>query len=886
MKRIPCATYRLQFNRDFTFQQAAEILDYLAELGVSDLYASPLFEAGPQSTHGYDTCCFGKINPQLGSTEDFDRLTSALTERGIGLLLDIVPNHMSATVANPWWLDVLENGRASPYAGFFDINWRPNNPALHEKVLLPVLEDHYAKVLESGKLRLTCARGKFFISYYDRNFPVNPASIGEHGANDPSRVLEILNGKPGNARSFDKLDALIQRQRYRLAYWRVASEEINYRRFFDVTEMVALKMESPEVFRRTHELIFNWLAAGKVTGLRIDHPDGLWDPKEYLARLQGAMGDKKALYVVVEKILSGNEPLPADWPVEGTTGYDFLNRVNGLFVDGSNASAFNETYREFTGVDREFDEIAYHSRKQVLERSFASELNALTHRLKDIAARTRAGRAFTFSELHRATAEIIANFPVYRTYITENSTEVSEQDRKVIREAMRKARERTGVACALDFIEKILLLEIVAELEETGLRTTRKFVMKFQQLTGPAMAKGLEDTAFYRFNRLVSLNEVGGEPGRFGVSPAEFHEANRAIASRWPHTILASATHDTKRGEDVRARLNVLSEMPEKWRETLSRWSQINRDKKAILKNAPEPDSNAEYLLYQTLVGAWPPDADKPDGLKMFRSRISAFMLKAAKEAKEHTSWTEPNGAYEKALQDFIGRVLDDANEIFLSDLRRFAGPIAFFGRFNSLAQTLLKITSPGVPDFYQGSELWDLNLVDPDNRRPVDYETSRKLLSDLKKKFEHVEAGAREFFPAFLQNENSAAMKLFLIWRALIFRQSHRELFECGDYIPLSATGEKREHVVAFARTSKDRIALVVVPRLIFGLTRGAGVPPIGAELWNATELILPHIPPGSLFRNVFTREMVTTIERGGKFALEMGKVLQSFPVALLEKI
>jgi len=884
VKRIPCATYRLQFNRDFTFPQAREILDYLADLGISDLYASPLFEAGPQSTHGYDTCCFGKINPNLGSAEDFDRLTSALNERGMGLLLDVVPNHMSATLANAWWRDVLENGRASPYAEFFDIDWRPGNPALHDKVLLPVLEDDYAKVLENGKLRLTHEGGKFFIAYYDRNFPVNLASLAEIGVDDPARILKELNGTTGDARSFAKLDALIQRQHYRLAYWRVGAGEINYRRFFDISEMVALKMELPEVFRRTHELIFDWLAKRKITGLRIDHPDGLWDPKEYLACLQASAPDKP-IYVVVEKILSGNESLPSDWPVDGTTGYDFLNRANGLFVDGANAAAFDQIYRDFTGIESTFEDIVYRSRKQVLERSFASELKALTGRLKSLAASARSGRDFTFSELHSAAAEIIANFPVYRTYLTEKSSKVSEQDRKVIQEAVRKARERAGNAPAIDFIERVLLLEVRGD--ETGLSAAREFVMKFQQLTGPAMAKGLEDTAFYRFNRLISLNEVGGEPDRFGLSPAEFHEKNGAMAGQWPHTMLASATHDTKRGEDLRARLNLLSEMPTEWQGAVSRWSQINRDKKTIVKNAPAPDANTEYLFYQTLVGAWPPDADNSDGLKNFRLRVGAFMLKAAREAKDQTSWTEPDAAYEKALQDFVDRVLAGGeNEPFRFDVQRFAQRIAFFGRFNSLAQTLLKITSPGVPDFYQGSELCDLNLVDPDNRRTVDYAERKRLLSELKNKFEHVTDGKGEFFPALLRNENAAAMKLFLIWRALSFRKAQRELFDVGDYVPLAATGEKREHVVAFVRTWSGRMIVVAIPRLIFGLTGGAEQSPIGGEIWGATELTLPQATAGTLFRNVFTREVVTAVESRGSIALEMGKILQRFPVALLEKI
>jgi (1->4)-alpha-D-glucan 1-alpha-D-glucosylmutase len=928
MKRIPCATYRLQFNRGFTFRHAHEILDYLRELGISDVYASPLFAAGPQSTHGYDTCCFGQLNPNLGSPEDFERLTNALNDRGLGLLLDLVPNHMSASLANPWWVDVLQNGRDSAYAEFFDIDWRPNNSALRGKVLLPVLEDHYGKVLESGKLRLTFQEGEYFISYHDRNFPVNratvpaensarpmalrerlsrtesstsspsrPRSAGEdwgkvalgiqvEGTNHPTTVLNELNGTPGDARSFDKLDALIQRQHYRLAYWKVAAEEINYRRFFDVTEMVAVKMEMPEVFRATHELVFEWMKAGKVTGLRIDHPDGLWDPKQYLERLQ----KQDRPYVVVEKILSDDERLPADWPVEGTTGYDFLNRANGLFVDSFNALAFTEIYREFTGNDSNFAEIVYRSRQRVLARSFGSELNSLTHRLVGLAARTRCGRDFTFAELHRALAEVIANFPVYRTYVTADSTGVSESDRQVIRSAVRAGSERAGGevdGAGFEFIERLLLLELKDELDESGLKNAREFVMKFQQLTGPAMAKGLEDTAFYRFNRLISLNEVGSDPARFGVTPAEFHEANAAIARQWPYTLLASATHDTKRGEDARARLNVLSEMIFEWRDSVTRWARWNRPGKTTVEDSAAPDANDEYLLYQTLVGAWPTEGDAGAGLKIFRQRITAFMLKAVKEAKVHTSWTEPNAVYEKALQDFIERVLTEAGRnVFLEEIRHFSRRVAFFGRFNSLAQTLLKIASPGVPDFYQGGELWDLNLVDPDNRRPVDYAVRQKLLADLKKNFggDAIEGG--ELFTDLLRDERPGAMKLFLIWRSLNFRGRQRELFDRGDYLPLTATGEKHQHVCAFARHWNDREIIVVVPRLVFGLMRGTETPPMGPEVWKDTALLLARSPAGSLYRNVLTRETVAVTEQRGSAALEAAQVLKSFPVALLEKI
>lgn len=882
MKRIPRATYRLQFNGDFIFERANEILDYLGELGVSDIYASPLFEAGAHSTHGYDTCDFTRINPNLGGDEGFSRLTANLKERGMGLLLDVVPNHMSATLSNPWWRDVLENGSDSAYAGYFDINWNSKQAGLQNKVLLPILEDRYQKVLESGRLRLVYQSGKFFVAYHERNFPVNAGTLPPHAMEEPSATLREFNEENGEHRRFDKLDLLIQQQSYRLAYWKRASQDINYRRFFDVTEMAAMKMELPDVFRETHQLIFKWLNTNAVTGLRIDHPDGLWDPKEYLQRIQQRA--KHPPYVVVEKILSGDESLPNDWPVEGTTGYDFLNRVIGLFVDSSNASGFDRIYREFTGCKTDVSEIVYVSKKLVLEQSFASELNSLGDRLADIASRTSSGCEFTFSQLRGAIEEIIASFPVYRTYISEEPG-VSTCDRAVIRRAVSDARERAGSRLGrsvFEFVERVLTLEIDKELREDGSSSARQFAMKFQQLTAPAMAKGLEDTAFYRFNRLISLNEVGGDPAKFGRTPEEFHSANAAAAKQWPHTMLASATHDTKRGEDIRARLNVLSEMPAEWRQTVLKWSQLNAGNKTMVGGLPAPDANDEYLLYQTLVGAWPPDGESHEGLKSFCARVVTFMLKAVKEAKINTSWSEPSEAYENALRNFIERILaDHGNDAFLEDLRSFARRVSFFGRTNSLSQTLLKITSPGVPDFYQGSELWDLSLVDPDNRRPVDYSLRRKLLQELKKRF--AQKNFAESLSELLFTDKVGSAKLCLIWLALNFRKEQRDVFDCGDYVPLSAHGEKHEHVCAFARIYNGRTIVVVVPRLVFGLTEGNESQPLGDEVWGETTVNLPAACACGRWQNVLTQESVMHSDRDGGAWLEIGHVLKSFPVALL---
>ncbi len=706
MKRVPGATYRLQFNRDFTFSQAGGALDYLAELGITDIYASPLFRAGPQSTHGYDVCSFNEINPGIGSPEDFDRFTAQLKSLGLGLLLDMVPNHMGAALSNPWWVDVLKHGRDSRFAGFFDINWELPHPRRPHKILLPVLEDHYGKVLESGKLRLVFEHGEFFIAYGGRNFPVDPATLPVAEAPAPGMVA-AFNGRPGEPHSFDRLDALLRRQHYRLAHGRVGGEDHNYRRFFDIAELVSLRMESPEVFQAAHKLVFEWLAAGKITGLRIDHPDGLWNPKEYFDRLQfkAARGSpvsaaesippekqeireappEKSLYIVVEKILSDDEQLPADWAVDGSTGYDFLNRVNGLFVDTGHAADFDRIYRELAGGSHSFPDAARQGKTDVLDRLFRNEVNGLSRRLHDVAARTRDGRDCTLPELRRGLLALIAAFPVYRTYITETSSKVSSQDRAVIQKAVQNARASGNppvAAGVLDFIGRVLQLEIAAKPYDPLFPDTRALVMKIQQLTGPVTAKGLEDTAFYRFNRLVSLNEVGGDPGKFGVTPDEFHETTRREAGRWPHTLLASATHDTKHGEDVRARLNVLSEMPDAWRDAVTQWFRENGRHRTEVAGQPAPSANDEYLLYQILVGAWPLDAGTPEGLENFRARVTAFMLKAIREAKLRTSWTDPDAAYEAAVTDFIARLLTDISNPFFHELHRLQSRIAFFGRF------------------------------------------------------------------------------------------------------------------------------------------------------------------------------------------------------------
>ncbi len=988
-RRIPTATYRWQFNREFTFAHAQEAAGYLRELGISDVYASPLFRAGPQSTHGYDICGFDAFSPQLGGTAEFERLAGRLRELGLGLLLDMVPNHMGADQSNRWWADVLEQGRASPFAAWFDIDWQPLNADLRDQVLLPTLEDHYASVLESGKLQLVFEGGGFSIAYYDRRFPVagesyapllkevlgrlqaggNPGEAVENLAvllqtlgpkegraaerwefakvkeqleqwratsagfrQGVEQVLKDYNGHPGAPRSFDQLHRLLQAQHYRLAYWRVGPEEINYRRFFDITELVSLRMELPEVFRACHELVFQLVHKGQVTGLRIDHPDGLWDPRKYSAwlqeaassefRLQAASGANlqssgsppepakagtpnlaagtapagqrppRPLYVVAEKILTGDEALPSDWPVDGTTGYDFLNRVNGLFVNRDHREAFDRIYREFTGCELDFPAIVFRSKKRILETAFPGDLNALAHRLKRLAGSTRCGLDLTFRQLHAGLAEVIAAFPVYRTYLTETTTEPSPQEKEYIEQAVREARARSPKLdpAVFDFIRHLLLLRLPEDLDEAGRSHAREFVIRFQQLTGPVMAKGLEDTAFYNYNRLVSLNDVGGNPDQFGISVEEFHLHNAGKARCWPHALLATATHDTKRGEDVRARLNVLSEMPDEWRQAVGRWRRLNADKKNVVDGQPAPHPNDEYLLYQTLVGAWPvARASLPAGsggipaLHEFRDRIAAYMLKAIKEAKARTSWTDPNPAYEAATQNFVHALLEPrADNLFLQDFLSFQHRVAFFGRFNSLAQVLLKMTAPGVPDFYQGTELWDFNLVDPDNRRPVDYALRRRLLAELKEQSQRNTADLSGLLRRWLEADDLGRLKLYLIYRTLEFRNRHAGLFADGAYVPLTITGARRDHLCAFARQAGDQVAVVAAPRLVVGLAGGDEQAPLGEKIWQDTRL---HLPKGR-YRDWFTGAIIPATEREGGWGLPAGQALASVPAALLERV
>jgi (1->4)-alpha-D-glucan 1-alpha-D-glucosylmutase len=988
--RIPTATYRLQLNGHFRFAEAQALVSYFHRLGITDLYTSPFLKARPGSSHGYDVIDHTLINPEIGSDENLASLTAELAHYGMGLIIDIVPNHMGIDdEANRWWWDVLENGPSSPYAKFFDIDWAPPKEDLANKVLLPILGDQYGKVLENGEIHLRHEAGAFFITYYERRFPVSPRSFvailapacQQVGAlleaedpylvelesiitslrmlpprteTDPERVrirlrekevakrrlaaltvasetvreaieqtVAAMNGRHGDPHSFDQLEALLAHQAYRLSYWRVATDEINYRRFFDINHLAAIRVEEPEVFEAVHGIIFQLLRTGHVTGLRIDHPDGLFDPVQYFLDLQSACrralpidgsavpepargSAERPCYIVVEKILVRDERLRTDWVVHGTTGYDFLNQVNGLFIDAAAERQFQALYARFTGQPLHFGDAAYQSKKLILDGTMSSELHMLARRLDRISEQHRWSRDFTLFSLQVALAEVIACFPVYRAYIRAAKNTLGDEDRQYILLALRTAKRRNPAMSEsiFDFIASVLLLQDPEGISVTELAERRDFVMRFQQITGPVMAKGIEDTTFYRVYPLASLNEVGGNPERFGVAIETFHQQNAERLANWPHALLATATHDTKRSEDVRARLNVLSEMPRDWERALQRWQSMNRDKKAEVDGAAVPDADEEYLLYQTLVGTWPLQPMDENAHQHFVGRIERYMEKALKEAKRHTSWINPNVAYDQGVKQFVRDILrPHADNRFLADLLRFHARIAHAGMWNSLAQTLLKITCPGVPDFYQGTELWDFSLVDPDNRRPVDFAQRVSLLEELQR----LESkGLVSLVRDVVAQPQDGRIKLYVTYKTLNVRRTQRHLFTEGAYLPLTVSGARQDHVVAMARHLDQHWALVAVPRLLTKLSPSAqpferlrvridrfprlamrlspsAKPPVGKRLWKETLLHLPDGAPNA-WQNVFTgEELVVSDHNEAVRGLFVHEVFRRLPLALL---
>jgi (1->4)-alpha-D-glucan 1-alpha-D-glucosylmutase len=950
----PTATYRLQLNRNFTFRDAAAIVPYLSELGISHVYLSPYLRARPGSIHGYDVTNHNEINPEIGTSEEYDHLVAELHHHGMGQIMDIVPNHMGVMGSdNVWWLDVLENGESSEFADFFDIDWDPIKDELQGKVLIPILADQYGNELEAGKLKLVLdeQRGEFSIFYYQHRFPVAPREYPRILGYELARLQTVLgpthedllelqsiatafghlpgqrdlsagdraervrekevqkrrlaalcarsaeicrflqenvrtfNGDPEDPRSFELLHDLIKAQAYRLAQWRVAADDINYRRFFDINDLAALRTENETVFEYTHRLIFELVGNGKVDGLRIDHPDGLYDPARYFHRLREKTATElqsqgRECYIVAEKILTGRERLRKEWPLQGTTGYEFANLVNGLFVAQGSADRMERIYRFFTGKLEDFPDLVYSCKKLILKVALASELNVLANILTRIALANRHTCDFTLNSIRSALAEIVASFPVYRTYVT--GPEVSAEDRRYIEQAVSAGKRRSNAAdlTIFDFIQRVLLVEFNGCEPEYYKLAILRFAMKFQQVTAAVMAKGVEDTAFYRYNRLVSLNEVGGNPSRFGTGIEEFHRANQERLATWPHSMLSSSTHDSKRSEDVRARINVLSEIPATWRLCLSRWSDWNRGKKARLEGGRAPSRNDEYLFYQTLVGIWPANDSDDANWNKFARRVEEYMLKAAREAKEHTSWANTNAAYEDSLTGFVRQVLDrQQNATFIEDFSEFQRRIVEVGTLNSLSQCLLKLTAPGVPDIYQGNELYQFALVDPDNRQTVDYEVGRNLM--------------RQVFPAdatpgqmadiadFSRNPLDSRLKILLTAKTLCFRKKHPLLFQSGDYLPLKTVGPKSAHVVAFARKNANATVIIAVPRLcasLLGERHSLG----DEHVWENTILELPDSTV-TCYHSVFTGDCVTVEHRPEARGIPIAKLFRTSPIALL---
>jgi (1->4)-alpha-D-glucan 1-alpha-D-glucosylmutase len=967
---FPAATYRIQLSGHLTFDEVGRLVDYFARLGIGALYFSPFFRARAGSTHGYDVVDPTQFDPNLGSEEQFGQLAAALRRAGLGMMIDIVPNHMGVDDPNNrWWQDVLANGPGSAFAKYFDIDWNPPKEALRGKVLLPVLGDQFGKVLEDQQLQLAYEDERFVLRYCERSFPTDPRTwvailgrvvdfvAGQLGADVPERMeLESIvtavehlpprtargaeelqqryreievnrrrlatlletssevrwgveraiadyNGRASDPASFDLLEAFVTDQPYRLCHWRVATDEINYRRFFDIDSLAAIRVEEPEVFQAVHEATFRLIERGWVTALRIDHADGLHDPAQYLTNLADGVRRAKAaggdppdapdrgrLYTIVEKILGSDESLPADWPVHGTTGYEFLNLLNGVFVDRLGGYALRDKYVRFIGNSTPFADVLHDSKREILASSLSAELYTLSNALDRISEQHRLSRDFTRLSLFRAVREVLACFPVYRTYIRPEEGTVREEDRRRILDAVRVAKRRNLAMSPsfFDFIGSVLLLQNPPGLCDESLAERHRFVYKFQQLTGPVIAKGLEDTAFYRYFPLASLNEVGSDPMVIGTSVEQFHRRTSERSIDWPHSLLATGTHDTKRGEDVRARLNVLSEVPDEWDAAIKRWQEMNAVARKELDGEPAPDANEEYLIYQILVGTWPVAPLAAEGQRQYVERIVRYLDKALKESKRHTSWLNPNEEYDQAVASFIRTILGGFDSPFTEDLGAFVASIADAGFVNSLAQTLLKMCAPGVPDFYQGVEFWDFHLVDPDNRQPVDFASRCQAIDWLESRAEQDLPGLAAELLARWPDER---LKLLVVWRALGFRRQHRELFE-GTYLPLFAEGEQKGNVAALARVTPGQWALCVVPRLAVQAWRQR--PPAAngrrgetgwplADWWRETLLELPPEAPRR-WQNVISGESVETSSVTKSVqTIDVSQIFRSFPVALL---
>jgi (1->4)-alpha-D-glucan 1-alpha-D-glucosylmutase len=878
---VPQSTARLQFFSGFTMDDAVAVIPYLAKLGISHLYASPLLKARPGSTHCYDIVDHNEVNPELGGEPALRRMVAALRTHGMGLILDIVPNHMGVGGAdNAWWLDVLEWGRASQYAEFFDIDWEPPDTSLHGKLLAPFLGSAYGEVLANNEFVLRCNQetGRLYIEYHEHHFPISPrsAAIVLHGdaifneishlfsdaaksggrvvardraAHAKSMLVELIQTPAGEAALNAVLDRfsaatpdgqrrlheLLERQHYRLAWWRAAADEINWRRFFDINTLAGLRVELPRVFDATHKKILSLYAEGLIDGVRIDHIDGLADPRLYARKLRRSMetaGKHRPAdvphgppYIVVEKILAPRERLPADWLTDGTTGYDFMDQVAGVLHDPAGDAALTWMWTSLTGRPGDFETEEQSARRQILSDNLASELNANAAALHRIARRDLFTRDYTLTALRRALTEILVHFPAYRIYAGQAGR--SDVDGQVMERALAGARRtfRAADQKVLDVVRRWLADEAPRSLPAGPRRTERlRAMVRFQQLSAPVAAKSVEDTSFYRFGRLLSRNEVGTNPAEFAVTPAAFHAACAERQKRLPGAMLATATHDHKRGEDTRLRLAVLSEIPEEWETAVTRWMRLN----AIIRKEGAPSVADELMLYQMLVAAWPLGLtiDDDDSIAAFRDRMAGWFEKSMREAKLFSEWAAPNEAYESACQDFLSGTLDPSRPV-LGEIIGFAERLGLPGAVNGLAQTVLRLTTPGVPDLYQGCEFWDQSLVDPDNRRPVDFTAREAALAEDQPPAE------------LLAQWRTGAVKQAIIARALALRKLEPDLFAHGTYQKLEAEGPASAHVLAFVRRHKDRLVVAAVTRLS---AKNIGEQPLlPAGFWTGTSVILP---------------------------------------------
>ena len=943
---MPVATYRLQFNADFRLSDATNLVEYLAKLGITDIYASPMLTSRKGSKHGYDVTDPTQVDPDIGTANEFEQLQNKLNECGMRLILDIVPNHMAASSENRWWMDVLENGSESVFASYFDIDWHPPSRNLEAKVLLPVLGRSFGETLDRGELRLFFQNGKFFVQYFDAIFPLMPRSyrrVLKHRIDELKHILSEdsptfqeysgivaalsslseparstaeaekrvrldairerlrrlvaenpgiaafidenvanFNGRPGDAASLCALEHLLGEQNFRLAYWQDPNEAINYRRFFAISELVGIRAEDPLVFDATHDQIFHLCAKGAIRGLRVDHIDGLRDPAGYLNKLQERLAASQApgsgpTYLLVEKILFGSELLPEDWPVSGTTGYEYLNAANGLFVCRSGARKLEKIYFDFISKDINFPDVIYEKKKLVMNTLLRVEMRSLGRELSDLASHDRYARDILLPELMDALIEVTACFPVYRTYV--RNLDASDSAKLMIERALEEASQRRPQLSrkCFDFLRDVLTLANPAHILPDQREERLAFVMRWQQFTGPIVAKGLEDTALFVYYPLLSLNEVGGNPEPSKIPPEEdFVEFVRERQRRWPDSLNATSTHDTKLSEDVRARLNVLSEIPDTWAKEVTEWSKENESHKQSIDGRKVPDPNEEYLIYQALVGVWPAERSE---LTSISERLRDYAIKAIREAMVHTRWTEPNRAHELAVSNFIHGILSPHDSSpFLCGVERLLRKVDHAGMINGLSQALLKIACPGVPDFYQGSELWNRHLVDPDNRRPVDFQSRSDALQAL---VDGAHFETARIAGDLLAQWPDGRVKLFVIWKALGCRREHPALFREGEFIPLKAVGERSLHVVSFLRRRGEEQVVIVLPRWVANIPYSADTT-LAGEFWQGTHLQLPPETPNS-WRNVFTAKTTESRPGGGNPFLTVRDLFADFPVALL---